>query len=68
MLKYDFSLKTRDGLCLKSIIIGGMDRSDAERKLRQVYRNCEVLHCDIKGDLQRPGYLSLNQRSLFATA
>jgi len=66
MLKYDFSLKTREGLCLNGIIIGGMDRGDAERKLRQVYRQCEVLRCDIKGDLQRPGYLSLAQKNLFA--
>lgn len=55
MLKYDFSVKTREGQRLESIVIGGLDRSDAERKLRQMYRHCEVLRCDIKGAVQRPG-------------
>ncbi|MES2026968.1 MAG: hypothetical protein V4448_15570 [Pseudomonadota bacterium] len=55
MLKYDFSVKTREGQKLESIVIGGMDRGDAERKLRQMYRHCEVLRCDIKGAVQRPG-------------
>lgn len=66
MLKYDFSLRTREGQCLRSIIIGGHDRNDAERKLRQVYRNCEVLRCDIKGRLQRPGCRDGRQDDLFA--
>ncbi len=55
MLKYDFSVKTREGQRLESIVIGGKDREDAERKLRQMYRHCEVLRCDIKGNVQRPG-------------
>ena len=29
MLKYDFSVKTREGQRLESIVIGGIDRSDA---------------------------------------
>ncbi len=66
MLKYDFSLRTREGQCLRSIIIGGHDRHDAERKLRQVYRNCEVLRCDIKGNLQRPGHANHQQDDLFS--
>lgn len=55
MLKYDFSVKTREGQKLESIVIGGRDREDAERKLRQMYRHCEILRCDIKGCVQRPG-------------
>lgn len=55
MLKYDFSVKTREGQRLESIVIGGRDREEAERKLRQMYRHCEVLRCDIKGSVQRPG-------------
>jgi len=56
MLKYDFSVKTREGQKLESICIFGKDRDDAERKLRQMYRNCEVLRCDIKNTIQRPGF------------
>jgi hypothetical protein len=42
MLKFDFSVKTRDGQSVDSIQIYGRDLADAERKLRQMYRNCEV--------------------------
>jgi hypothetical protein len=56
MLKYDFSVKTREGQKLESIVIAGKDREDAERKLRQMYRHCEVLRCDIKQGAQRPGF------------
>src|SRR3546814_18803705 len=39
MLKYDFSVKTREGQKLESIVIAGIDREHAERKLRQMYRH-----------------------------
>ncbi len=42
MLKFDFSVKTRNGQKVDSIQIYGRDLPDAERKLRQMYRNCEV--------------------------
>ncbi len=45
MLKFDFSVKTRDGQKVESICIQGKDVMDAERKLRQMYRDCEVMHC-----------------------
>lgn len=45
MLKFDFSVRTRDGQKVDSIQIQGRDAEDAERKLRQMYRNCEVLQC-----------------------
>lgn len=42
MLKFDFSVNTRDGQKVESIQIYGRDLPDAERKLRQMYRHCEV--------------------------
>jgi hypothetical protein len=45
MLKFDFSVKTRDGQKVESVLIHGKDLPDAERKLRQMYRQCEVTHC-----------------------
>lgn len=56
MLKYDFSVKTREGQKLESIVLFGRDRDDAERKLRQMYRHCEILRCDIRQSIQRPGF------------
>lgn len=48
MLKFDFSVKTRDGSKIVSVVIAGRDREDAERKLRQMYRDCEVLSCEMR--------------------
>jgi hypothetical protein len=42
MLKFNFSVKTRDGQKVDGIQIHGKDLPDAERKLRQMYRYCEV--------------------------
>lgn len=42
MLKFDLSVKTRDGQKVESIQIYGKDLPDAERKLRQMYHHCEV--------------------------
>jgi len=43
--KFDFSVTTRDGQKVESIQIYGKDLPDAERKLRQMYINCEVTQC-----------------------
>ncbi|MBS4096999.1 MAG: hypothetical protein KGZ83_09220 [Sulfuricella sp.] len=48
MQKYDFSLKTRDGQKVESILIAGRDQPDAERKLHQMYRNCVVTRCEVR--------------------
>ena len=45
MLKFDFSVKTRDGQKIESIQIQGNDLLDAERKLFQMYRHCTVISC-----------------------
>lgn len=50
MLKFDFSIQTRDGQKIDSIVIAGRDQEDAERKLRQMYRHCQVVQCRTKDD------------------
>lgn len=47
-MKFDFSIRTRDGQKIESLLIGGIDQQDAERKLNQMYRYCEILRCDTK--------------------
>ena len=42
MPKFDFAVTTRDGQIVESVQIYGKDLPDAERKLRQMYYNCEV--------------------------
>lgn len=48
MRKYDFSILTRSGQKVGSIVIAARDEAEAERKLRQMYRYCEVLSCNAK--------------------
>lgn len=46
MLKFDFSILTRDGQRIVSVVIAGRDQEEAERKLRQMYRHCEIVSCN----------------------
>lgn len=48
MLKFDFSIQTRHGQKIDSIVIAGRDQADAERKLMQMYRLCTILRCVTK--------------------
>lgn len=48
MQKFDFSVQTRDGQKIVSVVIAGQHQEDAERKLRQMYRQCQVLQCRVR--------------------
>ena len=48
MLKFDFSVRTRGGSMIASVVIAAQDQADAERKLRQMYRDCHILSCESK--------------------
>jgi type II secretory pathway component PulF len=50
MLKFDFSVLTKDGQRVESIVISAQNQEDAERKLRQMYRYCEIVRCTPKED------------------
>ena len=45
MNKYEFNLRTRAGQRVEKIIIQALDRETAEKRLRQMYMQCEVLDC-----------------------
>jgi hypothetical protein len=45
--KFGFRIRTRDGLIVDNLLIHGRDEVDAERKLRQMYRQCKVLECTV---------------------
>ncbi len=56
MQKYAFSIRTRSGQFIERIAIAGKNREDAERKLNQMYRYCEVVSCEpCKTAAGRPG-------------
>ena len=48
MDKFDFTILTRDGQRVESIVIAARDEAEAERKLRQMYRYCEIMSCNAK--------------------
>jgi len=48
MQKFDFSILTRDGQRVESVVIAGNNEGEAERKLRQMYRYCEIVSCNAK--------------------
>jgi len=43
MTKFGFKIRTRGGLVVDNLLIPGRDQADAERKLTQIYRDCEIL-------------------------
>ncbi len=46
MQKFEFCIKTRDGQRVERLKIAGRDQADAERKLKQMYHYCEIVHCE----------------------
>jgi len=55
MLKFDFSVRTRDGHKVDSVLIAGRDQPEAERKLRQMYYNCTVTRCEMRQSEEKFG-------------
>lgn len=45
MTKYGFRIRTRSGLLIEHLMIPGRDALEARRKLRQIYRDCEIIEC-----------------------
>ena len=43
MFKFGFKIRTRGGMIVDNLMIPGRDQADAEKKLQQIYRYCEVL-------------------------
>ena len=50
MLKFDFAILTKDRQPIESIVISAVDQNEAERKLKQMYRYCEIVRCVPKED------------------
>lgn len=60
MQKFDFSIRTRDGQLIRRLIIAGRDQEEAERKLKQMYRHCEVVrYGSHQQKMKKPGQTNL---------
>ena len=46
MTRYGFNIRTRSGQRVDNISIMAASRDDAERRLRQMYHQCQVLSCN----------------------
>lgn len=53
MQKYGFRIQTRAGMTVDNLVIHGIDREQAEAKLRQMYHHCTILECKELDDLPR---------------
>ncbi len=57
-IKYGFRIRTRHGLLVENLSIHGLDEAEAERKLRQMYQNCQIMECVVLQTGRRTDSLS----------
>jgi hypothetical protein len=43
--KYVFRIRARSGMVVENLTVQARDRLEAEKKLEQIYRDCEFLEC-----------------------
>jgi hypothetical protein len=43
MTRYGFRIRTRTGMRIDNLLIHGRDLAEAQRKLEQMYRHCEII-------------------------
>jgi len=45
VIKFGFKIKTRSGTVVDNLMFAARDRLEAERKVNQIYHQCEILDC-----------------------
>jgi len=46
MKKFGFRVKTRGGMVVENLTVQARSREDADKRIHQIYRNCEILECN----------------------
>jgi len=46
MYRFGFNIRTRSGQRVENISIMAATQADAERRLRQMYQQCEIVQCN----------------------
>ena len=46
MIRYGFNIRTKHGQRVDNIMIMAATQGDAERRLRQMYYQCEIVECN----------------------
>jgi hypothetical protein len=55
-IKYAFRIRTKLGVVVDNLMIHGRDEHEAQRKLRQVYHDCQIIECICHhGSVTHPG-------------
>lgn len=56
MNKYGFRIRTRSGGMVENLQVHARDRAEAESKINQIYRDCEILECqEVTPTLKKEG-------------
>ena len=56
MNKYGFRIRTRSGSVVDNLQVQARDRAEAERRINQVYRHCEIMECrEVTPTLKKEG-------------
>jgi len=56
MYKYGFKIRTRGGSVVENLQVQARDRAEAEGKITQIYRHCEILECqEVTPTLKKEG-------------
>ncbi len=45
--KYHYSIRSANGVIIKNLHIYGKSRVDADEKIQNMYRRCEILSCEL---------------------
>jgi hypothetical protein len=54
--KYGFRIRTRSGSTVDNLQVHARDRAEAEVRIAQIYRNCEILECqEVTPTLKKEG-------------
>lgn len=57
MIKFGFKIKTRSGTVVDNLTFAARDRTDAERKVNQIYHSCEILDCrELQQTMKEEGF------------
>ena len=57
MIKFGFKIRTRSGTVVDNLTFAARDRVDAERKVTQIYHQCEILECrELQQTIKEEGF------------
>lgn len=64
MIRYGFNVRTRSGQRVDNITIMAATQEDAERRLMQMYVQCEILECRTQSVPRRVDTVSLDMEGV----